>query len=149
MNDVIKLDDLLNEGMLIKPGRLELSAWTGHIPFGASIVTALRPRVLVELGTHSGNSYLAFCQALAEGNIDCKCFAVDTWTGDEHSFHYGEDVFLSLSKYHDRRYLEFSRLLRMTFDEALEYFADRSVDLLHIDGLHTYEAVSHDFTTWL
>ncbi|MFZ2752273.1 MAG: class I SAM-dependent methyltransferase [Lysobacteraceae bacterium] len=145
----VAIDDLINDAMLINPDRLELSAWTGHIPFAASLVSLLRPRVVVELGTHNGNSYSAFCQALMENRIDARCYAVDTWRGDDHAFHYGEDVFLEYSRYHDERYLSISRLLRMTFDEALEYFSDAAIDLLHIDGLHTYEAVRHDFESWL
>jgi glycosyltransferase involved in cell wall biosynthesis len=47
------------------------------------------------------------------------------------------------------RYNAFSSLLRMEFDAAAEMFGDGSIDLLHIDGEHSYEAVRHDFETWL
>jgi hypothetical protein len=38
--------------------------------------------------------------------------------------------------------------MRSTFEDALEYFEDGSVDLLHIDGRHFYDDVKHDFTIW-
>jgi Methyltransferase domain len=46
-------------------------------------------------------------------------------------------------------YASFSTLLRARFDEAQPSFADGSVDLLHIDGLHSYDAVRQDFSNWL
>jgi GT2 family glycosyltransferase len=74
---------------------------------------------------------------------------VDTWKGDEHAGFYGDGVFEMVNQHNESQYKSFSTLYPMTFDEALAKFQDQSVDLLHIDGLHTYEAVRHDFETWL
>jgi hypothetical protein len=134
----------------MQPARLVFPPpWIGHIPFAAWIVSLLRPGLITELGTHSGNSYCAFCQAMAENGIQGHAFAIDTWQGDEHSHAYGEEVLTDLRAHHDHRYGHFSTLLRKTFDDAAGDFRNGSIDLLHIDGLHTYEAVRHDFDTWL
>lgn len=123
--------------------------WQGLTPVAAWLIALARPRRFVELGTHMGDSYCAFCQAIAEQNVECEAYAVDSWDGDEHTGRYGPAVYSGLKDYHDPLYSAFSRLMRTTFDEAAPSFEDSSIDLLHIDGLHTYEAVRHDFETWL
>jgi O-antigen biosynthesis protein len=128
---------------------LRETAWAEHIPFAMFAVSALRPRVLVELGSYRGVSYCAFCQAVKSLKTNTKCYAVDTWQGDEHAGKLEAGVLADLKLHHDPLYSDFSRLVQTTFDEALNHFHDNSVDLLHIDGFHTYEAVKHDFQTWL
>lgn len=108
----------------------------------------VRPQLLVELGTHAGVSYAAFCHAVARAGLETRCFAVDTWLGDEHAGAYGDDIFNDLNTFNNERFGDFSTLLKMTFDEALGQFEDNTVDFLHIDGFHTYEAVRHDFDNW-
>ncbi len=141
---------IINNGMLMRPNLVRAdSAWIGHIPFAGWIISALKPTIFVELGTHTGVSYSAFCQAVTENHLPTKCYAVDTWKGDEHASFYGEEVFEEYAAYHRQHFSSFSQLMRMTFDDAIQSFSDGSIDLLHIDGLHTYEAVKHDFETWL
>jgi len=132
-----------------QPKFLDNSAWTGHLPFAGWLILSKRPQVLVELGTHGGSSYFSFCQAIEACQASTRCFAVDTWAGDEHAGHYESSIFKRVSAYNQAHYATFSTLLQTTFAQALEDFEDHSVDLLHIDGLHTYEAVRHDFDTWL
>jgi len=134
---------------LTMPHRLTgIPSWHEHIPFAFALVAAIQPRVLVELGTYRGDSYCAFCQVVDGLALPTTCYAVDTWQGDDHADRHGEEVFEELRGYHDSRYGRFSRLVRSTFDEARAHFDDGSVDLLHVDGLHTWEAVAHDFESW-
>lgn len=126
-----------------------VGAWTGHLHFACDLVALLRPRTLVELGVDRGESYFTFCQAAAEAGTGTRCFAVDTWTGDEHAGGYDETTFAEVSAHNRAHYAAFSTLMRMNFDEALERFQSEEIDVLHIDGLHTEKAVRHDVESWL
>jgi len=134
--------------LFAQPKRLQISsAWTEHVPFAMMLIEMERPRAFVELGTHWGVSYCACCQAVVASGAPTRCYAVDTWAGDEHAGFYGQEVYENLQAHH-HQYESFSKMLRMLFDDALQEIPDPSVDLLHIDGLHSYEAVKHDFETW-
>jgi hypothetical protein len=124
------------------------SAWLEHIPFAFAVMHMCQPNTFVELGTWKGDSYCAFCQAVIQLQLPTRCTAIDTWQGDDHAGPLRATVFPALKQYHDAKYAGFSTLKQATFDQAVKDFADGSIDLLHIDGLHTYEAVKHDYESW-
>jgi chromosome segregation ATPase len=131
------------------PEKIVSSSWLEHAPFAFWLVEMLRPRILVELGTHNGFSYFAFCQAIRMAGLSAAAFAVDHWTGDENAGFYGEDVFQGVEAYNGEQYSDISTLMKMAFADALQYFEDGSVDLLHIDGRHHFDDVKANFESWL
>jgi lipopolysaccharide transport system ATP-binding protein len=136
--------------VLLTPELLsDYSAWIPHIPFAFTLIDLLRPRTFVELGTHKGDSYCAFCQAIRHLQLNITATAVDTWTGDSSAGFYDASILQQLKAHHDPRYSSSSTLLQSTFDDAASRFANNSIDLLHIDGSHDYASVKHDFETWL
>jgi len=127
---------------------MAFSTWVDHMAFGYDIVECLRPQVVVELGAYNGVSFFTFCQSMKENDIDGLCYAVDTWAGDEHTGSYDTSVIDGVRAHAREHYRGNSYLLQMYFNEALAHFDQESIDLLHIDGLHTYEAVKEDFNNW-
>src|SRR6266851_1016025 len=92
---------------LSDPLRIATTEWAGHIPFAMFLIDVLRPRVVVELGTFTGVSYCAFCQAVKELNLNTRCYAIDTWRGDDQSGCYGSDILAELRAHHDPLYGDF------------------------------------------
>jgi len=123
--------------------------WAGHIFVGYDIIRNLKPRKVVELGTYKGTSFFSFCQAAKDEGLDTEIVAIDCWKGDIHSEFYSEEIYKDFKKNLDRYYKEQNtKVMKMFFDQAIESFEDYSIDLLHIDGLHTYDAVKNDYEKW-
>ena len=138
----------LVEPLFNLPTKIPPTAWIGHIPFLFALFRALRPGRYVELGVHNGASLIAAATAAATYQLPTSLTGVDTWQGDEHAGMYdGEPIYRELLDY-TRRHFRGVRLQRSLFDDARQLFMPGSIDILHIDGLHTYDAVKHDFTTW-
>jgi hypothetical protein len=149
---VSKYDSLLNnishEQYLFSVDDYIPSAWIGHTPVMKFIIRELKPKVFVELGVHNGFSYFVGCQAIRECQLSTKSFAIDHWLGDSQAGFFDDNVFPSVITL-NQKYSEFSNLLKMKFDEALDQFENSSIELLHIDGFHSYESVKKDFIGWL
>jgi len=123
--------------------------WAGHKNFAYDLIRNMKPETVVELGTHKGTSFFSFCQAAKDEKLKTKLYAVDTWKGDKHAGFYDESIYKEVAEIVDAYYKDSNiHLLKKTFDEAVNDFENKSIDILHIDGLHTYEAVKHDFENW-
>ncbi|MFA6916994.1 MAG: class I SAM-dependent methyltransferase [Parachlamydiales bacterium] len=146
-----KLFDFSVQGLAetLLPSRItEPTAWVGHIPFAYYLVEKTRPELIVELGVHTGNSFLAFCDAVMALQLDCKCYGVDTFRGDKHAGFYDQKVYVDLMEHIFNKGIDCAEVLQETFDQAVDKFEDNSIDILHIDGCHTYEETRHNFGTW-
>ena len=139
----------LVEPLFSLPVKLLPSAWTGHIPFLSVLFRMLQPANYVELGVHLGASLTAAASAAASYRLAMKIYGVDTWQGDEHAgFYDGNGIYEDLRSFMAERFPNVT-LIRSLFAEARQSFQPGSIDVLHIDGLHSYDAVKEDFVTWL
>ena len=136
------------ESLEIIPKYIAFSSWWQHVPIAHWIIENIKPNIVVELGTHYGVSFFAFTEAAQALSPETFIYAVDTWEGDEHAGYYDESIYEDVHSYWQSNHKQHSSLLRMRFDEAASHFSEKSIDVLHIDGLHTYEAVKNDHQTW-
>ncbi len=136
--------------LALKPERVvEPVAWVGHAPFVMWMVERWQPGQIVALGVDTGNAFFALCQAVARCGFACAAVGVDEWAGDSRTAATTGSSYDSVRGHCERMYGSFASLMRCTFDEALRRFADGAIDLLHLDGCRDYDAVRHDYQSWL
>ena len=123
--------------------------WAGHTFFIYDFIRNIKPKTIVELGTERGTSFFAMCQAVKDGKIQSSLTAIDIWIGDKHTGFYGDNVYKDFNINRRKFYSTIkTKAVKKLFDDAVGDFKDSSIDLLHIDGLHTYEEVKHDYQNW-
>ncbi len=110
--------------------------------FGAFLISALRPRVLVSLNAASGDLFCGFCQTVSALHINTRCHGIILPTVAVNGER-AEQV-AELRAYHDARYAEFSQLEPSDFVAAAARFTDGAIDLLHCGAVE-----EPDLTVWL
>ena len=116
------------------------TAWTDHINFAQWIVEKKNPDVIVDLGVDY--AYSTFCFALPKiGHV----YGIDSFEGDGHTgtrntYDYVNEI---------KNQLNFNNItfIKGYFDDIAKDW-DKKIDILHIDGFHSYEAVKNDYETW-
>lgn len=130
------------------PAHFVDSAWVTHGAFAAWLIDVLRPRDVVELGTHNGFSCFAFAEAAKRLGHPLTINALDSWEGDDHAGFYDDSIYQSVRSIASRDYPSSVELHRGYFSDTRPRFAAASVDLLHIDGRHGYEDAREDYEQW-
>ena len=127
-----------------------VSPWGGHRPFVYDLVNFVKPKQIVELGAYRGYSLFTMAQAIENSKLDTKIIGIDLWhKGDIHSEFDGNKVYnevLNESKKYPSVDID---TIRDYFTNAKTQVKSESCDIIHIDGLHTYEAVKEDFENYL
>ena len=120
------------------------SAWTGHGLFAMKLVESLNPKVTVDLGVDYGFS--TFCLAYPQiGNV----YGIDWFQGDEHAGY--RDTYPLIDNLYQEVKQSFGisniEFIKGDFEEVAKTW-NKPIDILHIDGFHSYEAVTNDFINW-
>lgn len=115
-------------------------SWKNHITFAQWIVNHKKPEVVVDLGVDY--AYSTFCFALPRIG---KIYGIDSFEGDRHAG--PKNTYNFVNKKKEELGFDHITFIKGYFDDVAKTW-EEPIDILHIDGLHTYDAVKNDYETW-
>lgn len=125
------------------------SVWRPHRHVALWLCRVIKPTIIVDLGVDYGYSTFCFGQCLDKFNADSRVYGFDSYAGDEHT---GYRNTWDTVQSHLKKYTLGNIVLPLpiTFqDAAEEWDPTKKIQILHIDGAHTEEAVRRDIAAWL
>lgn len=103
--------------------------------------------IMAEIGCYVGDSTEIF-----KSKVDYM-FCIDPWkNGYDPNDGASENIDMSIVEAQFDELIKFSsnvQKMKMSGNEAIEHIEDESLDLVYIDGLHTYEGCKNDIEKWL
>lgn len=117
------------------------TAWRGHERFAWWLTRTIDPKVTVDLGIDEGMSTIELAR-YNKGQV----FGIDWFQGDAQAG-WGNKEAIARKNIADSGFQNIV-IEKEKFDDAVIHFEDGEIDLLHIDGAHGFEDVSHDFWRW-
>jgi chromosome segregation ATPase len=128
-----------------RPAYLESSQRLEHVPFAFWLVDALRPRVVVQIGTADATAYFAICQAVERLGLETDCFAVEGFTPRAQDEVKRAE---SARDYHDAHYRTFSRWIPRSLERNSDQFSSGTVDLLVLSDSLSYDELARVVEEW-
>ena len=90
------------ESLSITPRYQADSSWWEHVPIAHFLIEMLKPEVVVELGSHYGVSFFAFCEAAEILSNNTYTYAVDSWEGDKQAGFYKDEVYEAVNNHRNQ-----------------------------------------------
>jgi len=125
------------------------------------LVHKTKPAIYVEIGVFGGSSFLPTTAALEYENFGAA-YAIDPWenipcldgnngtNADWWSKIDLEKIYNGFTKSMNNQGLQKRyTTMRLTSKDALKFFTDESIDILHIDGNHSEQSALFDAQNWL
>jgi len=137
-------NDKINEIIKYSEERIR-SAWRGHHYFALWLVKELQPLTIVDLGVDRGFSTFIF----GAQNIG-KVYGIDWFK--KYGF-LGERIDDYIPTMRNKRKMEKKfritnvTIIKSKFSEVAKKWK-KNIDILHIDGAHTYKDAKEDYQTW-
>jgi hypothetical protein len=139
----------------------DMQGWGSTDPIFEQVIAALRPQLIVEVGTWKGASAIHMAQVARALGLPIQIICVDTWLGSPEHFlalvpgwreslrlrnGYPQLYFTFLTNVIQHRLTEIIIPLPATSENAATILFNRKIrpDLVYIDATHEYGAVKRD-----
>ena len=117
------------------------TAWSGHEEFAMWLVEKLQPKTSVDLGVDYGFSLFA----LAMPRIG-EVYGIDSFEPDIHAGVHSDNYNVVMN-FKNKHQFDNVHIIKGWFSEISKIWS-KPIDILHIDGLHTYDAITEDWNNW-